>query len=266
MRLRTLNVSSAEDIRQFFDQIASEYTDSHGNPELLLAYRLGVIHSLMNAQDSGSLIEIGCGTGLHLFALTGSFRHLTGTDLSPAMIERAEEIRRNHPSGDKVSLYANPAESLDSVGDYHADTVLCVGAFEHMPDKDAVLREVRRVLKPGGAFICLTPNADFIWYRWLAPALGLATRHLSTDRFVSRGELERILPSTGFQIERLGFWTFIPSGDLTEGWAWILSMADRLGRLLRIGRLRGGLCFRAVRLPDPEMLCGTSDPPYQSGE
>ena len=45
-----------------------------------------------------------------------------------------------------------PAERMASIADDAVDAVLCVGAFEHMPDPHAVLVEVVRVLRPGGAF------------------------------------------------------------------------------------------------------------------
>jgi SAM-dependent methyltransferase len=133
------------------------------------------------------------------------------------------------------------------VGDGAADAVLCVGALEHMPDKAAVLRQVRRVLKPGGAFVCLTPNAAYLWYAHLAPWLGLATKHLSTDRFLDEPELLRLLDGAGLAVEIVDYWTFVPRGDLPAGLAAALDGLDAVGRRFRIARLRGGLCCRAVR-------------------
>jgi 2-polyprenyl-6-hydroxyphenyl methylase/3-demethylubiquinone-9 3-methyltransferase len=132
-----------------------------------------------------------------------------------------------------------------------------------MPDKPAVLRQVFRILKPGGAFVCLTPNGDYGWYRWLAPRLGLATRHLSTDQFPSRAELTCWLTAAGFRIARIAHWTFIPRGDVPRGWARVLTLVDGIGKGLGLGVCRGGLAVRAVK---PGAKTPASAPAHQSGE
>jgi 2-polyprenyl-6-hydroxyphenyl methylase/3-demethylubiquinone-9 3-methyltransferase len=247
MALRTTPVHGADDIRAFFDRLAPSYRDCHGRADQLLRYRLGVIERLLGGAERGFLVEIGCGTGLHLFALAESFRRAHGTDLSPGMIRQAERLRRVHPAAGRITFSVDPAESLASVGDGEADVALCVGALEHIPDPAAALRQVRRVLRPSGAFVCLTPNADYLWYARLAPWLGLPTRHLSTDRFLRRAELEPLLAAAGLKAEAVDYWTFIPRGDLPGWLALLLDMLDAAGRLLRVPGWRGGLCFRVAR-------------------
>jgi 2-polyprenyl-6-hydroxyphenyl methylase/3-demethylubiquinone-9 3-methyltransferase len=245
----TTKVRTTDDIRAFFDALAPVYADAHGAPDRQLRYRLGLIERLLGGAPRGVLVEIGCGTGLHLFPLAASFQRVIGTDLSPAMIERAESIRRDHPQAARIRLRVDPAEALDSVRDAEADAVLCVGALEHMPDKAAVLHQVFRVLKPGGSFVCLTPNGDYVWYRRLAPRLGLATRHLSSDRFLGRKELRGLVAAAGFCLERLRPWTFIPRGDIPGIWIPPLAIADWIGGLPGMSVLRGGLALHALRPP-----------------
>lgn len=247
MPLHTTDVRRPEDIRSFFDRLAPGYADRHGPPDRQLRDRLRRIDSLLAGTTRGTLVEIGCGTGLHLLPLAGSFQRVIGTDLSPGMLAVAESLRRVHPASGRIALRVDPAEHLATVGDAIADAVLCVGALEHLSDQAAAVRQAARVLKPGGAFVGLTPNGDQVWYRWLAPRLGFATRHLSTDRFLGRTALVQLLEAAGFRVERLGYWTFIPRGDMPAGWATVLGMADRIGRALGLGILRGGLCFRAVK-------------------
>jgi 2-polyprenyl-6-hydroxyphenyl methylase/3-demethylubiquinone-9 3-methyltransferase len=246
MTLKTTPVSGPHDVQAFFDQLAPHYADCHGEANQLLQYRLGVIKSLLSDCGRGVLLEIGCGTGLHLFALAEGFGHTIGTDLSPAMIAAADRLRQAHPLAGCISLRVDAAETLATVAADAADVVLCVGAFEHMPDKPAVLGQVLRVLKPGGSFICLTPNGDHPWYR-LAPWLGLATRHLSSDHFLGRTLLDRLLAVAGFQLHTLNGWTFVPRGDMPWFWARVMTGADGLGRRWGLMTLRGGLCFRAIK-------------------
>lgn len=247
MSLLTTQVRGRDDVRRFFDRLAADYRDCHGRADRLLAYRLGLIRELLAGGGRGDLLEIGCGTGFHLFALAAEFDRATGTDLSPAMIAAAEGIRRQHPAGERVRLAVDAAEELATIADASMDVVLCVGAFEHLTDRPAALRQIRRVLRQGGRFVCLTPNAGWFWYAWLAPALGLATTHLSSDRFVAATELASLLEAAGLRLDRLGYWTFVPAGDMPRPWAAVGSLLDGLGRWLRLPRLRGGLLCRAVR-------------------
>lgn len=259
MPLQTTLVKSSEEIRAFFDAIAPNYADSHGPAAPSLRYRLSLIESLLSGTERNTLVEIGCGTGLHLFPLSEKYQHTIGTDLSSAMIARAEKIRQQHPHGMRVQLCVDPAETLGTVADETADAVLCVGALEHIPEKGKVLSQVFRILRPGGTFVCLTPNGEYVWYRHLAPRLGLATRHLSTDRFLGKTELTALLNDSGMSIDHLLPWTFIPRGDMPKRWASLLQLIDGLGRMTGITCLRGGIAFRAIK---PR----ASAPPGRSGE
>jgi ubiquinone/menaquinone biosynthesis C-methylase UbiE len=246
-RLTPLPVRRAVDIERFFDQAAADYREAHGSGEELLRYRLELIASMMRFHPGDRVLEIGCGPGNHLIPLAGSFSSALGTDISPGMIGIASQ--RCHEQGlqGKVSFALSNAETLDGIADACFDAAFCVGAFEHMPDKPAVLRNVARVLKAGGRFGCLTPNGDWPWYRAIAPRLGLATTRLSTDRFVTAADIREMLANAGFTDTAIGHWTFVPRGDMPAGWARAMQWLDAAGRLLRIGRLRGGLMFHAVR-------------------
>ena len=215
--LRTRSVQNSGDIRDFFDAIAGGYRESHGSAELLLDYRLALIRRLLAPRLGGVLLEIGCGPGVHLFPLAHAYSRVIGADLSPNMIAAAETVRRTHPCAAHIELYAEPAERLASIEDQAADAVLCAGAFEHMPDKPAVLDEVRRVLKPGGRFVCLTLNGDYLWYRRIAPWLGYEVKHLSSDRFVNEAEMRALLQGAELRVDELGYWRFVARATCRDG-------------------------------------------------
>ncbi len=240
-RLRTRTVHDSGDIRAFFDTIASGYRESHGRADRLLEYRLALIRRLLTPSLGGVLLEIGCGPGVHLFALAESFKRAIGVDLSPNMIAAAQTIRRTHPCAAQIELHAEPAERLACMKDDTADAVLCVGAFEHMPDQLAVLRQVRRVLKPGGRFVCLTLNGDYLWYRRIAPWLGTDIKHLSSDCFVNAAVLRALLSAAQLRVDASGYWRFVARGDM-PGWAApALEWLDRAGMVCKPALLRGGL-------------------------
>jgi 2-polyprenyl-6-hydroxyphenyl methylase/3-demethylubiquinone-9 3-methyltransferase len=245
-RLNTRLVHSRDDVVRHFDALAPLYAEAHGSAGRLLAYRLGVIRPLLAAAPRGTLLEIGCGTAIHLLDLADGFERAVGTDVSPAMVEAARELAAKARPDAAISLRVDPAEELGTVDDASVDAVLCVGSLEHMPDKGRVLHQVRRVLTPGGRFVCLTPNGGYLWYRHLAPMLGQAVRHLSTDRFVTRAEFAALLGTAGLTPVAHRYWTFVPRGDMPTPAGHALSTLDYLGRGTGWGYLRGGIAVAAV--------------------
>ena len=238
--------STTADIKAFFDAFASQNIEQHGAADRLLRYRIALLKHHAQLKPSDTVLDVGCGNGHHLFAMKDSFSSATGVDLSSGMIEQARTAAKEHPEC-RVSFHTDDSESLFTLKDNTFDVVFCVGALEHMIDKVAVLRAVRRVLKPGGRFVCLTLNGRYAWYRYIAPRLGYETRHLSTDYRLSREEASRSLQEAGLSTIRISPWTFVPAGDMPSRWATTLRMLDGVGRALRLEMLRGGLVLAATK-------------------
>jgi SAM-dependent methyltransferase len=244
-RLQTRPAQSHADVAAFFDACAPTYADQHGDAERLLRYRLSLVRAAARLQPEDVVLEIGCGTGFHLLALAAEYGRGLGVDLSPAMIDAARG--RCGPGQRHVAFAVDAAERLATLADGSVDVVLAIGALEHMLDQEAVCRSVFRVLKPGGRFVCLTLNGGGLWYRHLAPALGVDTRQLATDHYLSRRELEGLLRAAGFGEIDVGAWTFIQRGDMPPALAVLMAGLDRVGAWLRAGFLRGGLRVLAVK-------------------
>lgn len=97
------------------------------------------------------ILEIGSGTGTLLSRLHGRGFDITGIDVNADLVA---EARRWH--GD-VPIQQVRGTSLP-FPDRSFDIVMSFDVFEHIPDSDAHLREVRRVLRPGGTYLIQTPN------------------------------------------------------------------------------------------------------------
>src|SRR5258708_14826689 len=240
-RLKTQPANTHGDVAAFFDVCAAGYSERHGDPGLLLPYRLELIRGAARLEANDTVLEIGCGSGLHLLALAGEFARGIGTDLSPAMIEAGRRGAAETGRGGNITFAVDAAEHLNSAPDASIDVVICVGALEHMLGQAEVLRSVFRVLKRGGRFVCLTLNGGSIWYRYLAPVLGFDTRQLATDRYLSRSDLRGLVRGAGFAEMRIDSWTFVQRGDMPDWIASILDVADRTGKFLGLDVLRGGL-------------------------
>lgn len=110
------------------------------------------------------ILDCCAGTGAYSFALAAEGAEVTAGDL---VAEHAEKMRRDPRADILEEIYTGDAGNLSRFKDASFDTVLCMGALYHLPDaadRDAVLRECIRVLKPGGFLICA-------WQRLLAICL-----------------------------------------------------------------------------------------------
>ena len=174
-----------------------------------------------------------------------------GIDISPGMIELARARLRRSQASTNLTFEVDDAEKLNGIADQSIDLAICIGAFEHLLDKRAVLASIHRVLKSGGRFFCLTPRADYVWYRTIAPLLGVATKHLSSDQLLTRREFLALLDEARFCRSRFAPWTFIPKGDIPPAIAPVLTVLDAMGRHARLDSLRGGLALCAWKESTP---------------
>jgi 2-polyprenyl-6-hydroxyphenyl methylase/3-demethylubiquinone-9 3-methyltransferase len=197
------------------------------------------------------VLDLGCGNGHHLLALGPEVARGIGIDISPGMIELARAGLRSSRRKANLTFEVDNAEELKEIADESVDLAICIGAFEHMLDKRAVLASIYRVLKFGGRFFCLAPHADYVWYRTIAPLLGFATKHLSSDRLLTHDEFAALLDQAGFRRIRSAPWSFIPKGDVPAIVALLLTVLDAIGRHARLDSLRGGLALCAWKERNP---------------
>lgn len=101
-----------------------------------------------------NVLDVACGTGLITFdaaAAVGARGDVVGVDLSGRMIEVAREqaLRRQM---DNVSFARMDAERLD-LSDGRFDVALCALGLMYVPNPAQAVREMRRVLRPGGRMV-----------------------------------------------------------------------------------------------------------------
>lgn len=204
MQVITTEVTSSEEIRAFFDREALFIEQRHGPVNHALGYRIELIRKYLPRSAEITLLDIGCGTGHHLLALTPFIQHGIGIDFSTAMIDVAG--KRLEASGwkERITFRIDDAEALKTVEDDSIDVVICIGMLEHVVNKRLLFSTVHRVLKPMGRFVCLTPNGSYLWYS-LGAALRFSTKHLSTDVFLTGSEIRRHLIAAPFEEIELGY-------------------------------------------------------------
>jgi len=106
----------------------------------------------LGVKPNEMVLEVGIGTGLNLPLYPPSCR-LTGIDLSGDMLDKAVE-RAQKLAMPNVTLKVMDATSMD-FAENEFDKAVATYTISAVPDPVAVLREMRRVVKPGGALVIL---------------------------------------------------------------------------------------------------------------
>ena len=97
----------------------------------------------------------GVGYGSAIIARSGA-RSVTGVDIDPDAVGYAEK----HFGGAATKYRTLSVEDLAKLGESF-DLVVSFETIEHLKDPVGFIRTVRSVLRPGGRFVCSTPNRDF---------------------------------------------------------------------------------------------------------
>jgi SAM-dependent methyltransferase len=106
---------------------------------------------LGSIEPGETVLDLGCGAGTDLLIAaqrTGPGGRVIGIDMTPTMLERARASAREMGLAN-VELHESLIEALP-VDDGSVDVVISNGVIDLVPDKDAVLDEIDRVLRPGG--------------------------------------------------------------------------------------------------------------------
>jgi len=122
-------------------------------PEQVLSFYCGVGNpfSLGPLRTGDSVLDIGCGAGVDTLiaaVMVGTSGRAAGVDLVPEMVGRARENLAAAGLGN-VTFDEASGEKLPFADDTF-DAVISNGVFNLLPDKRQALKEVHRVLKPGG--------------------------------------------------------------------------------------------------------------------
>ena len=126
------------------------------------------------------VLDVGNGQGIDLYHYAASGARATGIDLTP----RHCELAREHLAamGLEVEVVNGDAERMP-FDDASFDRVSSNGVLHHTPDMSAALREIRRVLRPGGEARIIVYNRSSLHY-WINQVLlqGIIRRQLFEER------------------------------------------------------------------------------------
>lgn len=173
--------------REFFDRVE--------------AHRYGKEWHIPLAADFSStrglkVLEIGCGLGTDGAQFAKAGADYTGIDLTEASIELAK--KRFELAGLKGEFRVSDAENLD-FADETFDVVYSHGVLHHTPDTAKAVREIHRILKPGGRAMVMLYHRGSYNYR-----IGIRVlRRAGAGLLKSEGGIKIVHSLTGEPIDSL---------------------------------------------------------------
>lgn len=166
----TLDSPIKRQVVDHFDSLAVERWDREYQKNSFIARKAGV-KALLSSVSRGTVLDLGCGTGqfTEIFAQRGD--RYFGVDASNAMIEVSKRRAKGLDSlGFQSNFEVQDAEEL-SFPDAYFDIIIAAGLIEYFKSYDRLMREINRVVKPGGTIIITVPKAwstDRLVYKALA--------------------------------------------------------------------------------------------------
>ncbi len=155
------------------------------------------------------MLDLGCGEGRHVHGLhMHGWLDVVGVDMDEPSLQKAREGLAMLPERDAH----DPHTTGFSVGDAAAlayeddsfDAIICSEVLEHLPDYNAALAEMRRVLKPDGRLCITVPHAwpERLCWQLAPPPEGYPFQPGGHIRIFDQTDLRYSVEQHGFQMTR----------------------------------------------------------------
>jgi arsenite methyltransferase len=216
---------------EFNEQMAAELEAVYSKRDI--RRRRALVHEALAAAPGERVLDAGCGPGFYVaetLERVGAQGSVVGVDASEPMLALAAKRCEGH---DNVSFHEGDVTALP-VNDGDFDRALSVQVLEYVADIPAALRELRRVLRPGGRVLIW--DVDWATVSWHShdPArmerfLGAWDEHLSDPVLPRRLSAE--LRAAGFEDVEMQGHAFVTDDVTDETYAGALLplMADYVG-------------------------------------
>ncbi|HWI65657.1 MAG TPA: class I SAM-dependent methyltransferase [Symbiobacteriaceae bacterium] len=193
-------------------RLARGYSQSAPHYDALAGhlYLTGIRRLLPRARiaPGSAILDVGCGTGVNLLEAARWFapaRRLCGIDISPGMVAVARA--KAEGLGVNAEFRVGDAEHLP-YGDGEFDLVICNSVLHWFKDRAAAVREMRRVLRPGGQvmLICAAKPGFTEWFEFtdqLRQAAGMAPDPSLIPNLPSAVEVGEYMQAAGLAVEHL---------------------------------------------------------------
>lgn len=152
-----------------------------------------VVHQLIDKYlpQKGKVLDVGCGTGKILEELKAKKWQVFGIDGNKEAIKwsakRGIKIKKADFNKDKIPFEDNSF-----------DLVLALDLLEHLPNESNLLRQIKRVLKKDGFFICTVPAYPKLFSYW--------DKMLGHQRRYTKKSLREVLEKNHFKVKNISYY------------------------------------------------------------
>ncbi len=183
--------TNLSDLQDSYNRLYQEWMGQHVNDD-----QAQQMLDYLQTVPGQKLLDIGCGTGHTVRAALDRGLDAVGVDISTVALEQAIA-----QYGLRNRVYLAAAEQLPWQSQTF-DTISILGSLEHFLDPACSVREVARLLKPGGRAAILVPNSHHIRAIYNVFKFGEIISDLQDyERFATRREWERLLTDNGLRVE-----------------------------------------------------------------
>lgn len=168
------------------------------------------------SRDTRRALDLGCGAGLNLERLS-KYAEATGTDYYEEALHFCRRRGFNRLCKADAANLPFAAESFD--------IVTALDVIEHLDDDAVALRELWRVMRPGGILIVSVPAYRFLWTYW-DDILGHRKRYTT-------GMMREAAASAGFRVRKVSYSNaliLLPAVMVRIGKSLLLKVASRNGK------------------------------------
>lgn len=178
----------------FYEEFAGEFDSKMNMYDT--NKRLDVVFNELLKEDIAGkkVLDAGCGTGWFSKGAAGRGAYVVSMDLGEKLLaEVAKKVNSERVVGSILEM---------PFPDNWFDIVISSEVIEHTPEPFAGVKEMYRVLKPGGVLVLTTPNKFWYFSVWIANKLGLRP-YQGLENWTGWLEMKRKLAAAGFTTEKM---------------------------------------------------------------
>ena len=201
-----------------FDTGAESYSDKYKGDSATshsFSVRRDKVGELLKGVKGERALDIGCGPGVMVDQLTKKGFQFYGVDISENMIE---ECKKRFGHMETAHFSVGRAEALEFPNSFF-DVVICMGVVEYLDDDVPAVKEIFRVLKPGGHAVITLPNRLSpyrLWHKVVCNRrlVDFAKRFMGrrdptlVHREYTEEKYRDLLADFGLEVERVTYYNF----------------------------------------------------------
>ena len=186
---------------KFWDRMAKCYSKQAIADEASYQKKLQITQECL--KPDMEVLELGCGTGSTAIIHAPHVKHIRAIDISSKMIEIAQG-KANKKKIDNITFETLTIDDLN-VQEQTIDVVLCLSILHLLDNKEEVIANIYKMLKPGGLFISSTVclGDTMKWLKIIAP-IGKLLGLMPMIKFFTKDQLRDCIVDAGFDIDQ--FW------------------------------------------------------------